>query len=100
MVESGKFRQLQSRALATIRSRVKGVLDKASAQVLKGVAGSGVTSAAPMTATKAAGGGSGAVPEKTEDLSGSLSEGAETALLYVRFRAAAEQSLKGLLAEV
>mmetsp|Transcript_38034 Transcript_38034/g.90364 ORF Transcript_38034/g.90364 Transcript_38034/m.90364 type:complete len:779 (+) Transcript_38034:255-2591(+) len=85
-----KFRQLQSRALATIRSRVKSVLDKASAQVTKAIKGGHAAKESAEEIGEAADG----------DLSHSLSDGAETAVLYVRFRAAAEPSLKGLLAEI
>lgn len=68
---------------------MKAVLDKAAAQVAAGVEES-------SGGGRAAGGKVAAVAGEA----GSLSEGAETALLYVRFRATAESSLKALLAEV
>ncbi|CAI5498530.1 unnamed protein product, partial [Closterium sp. Naga37s-1] len=75
-----KFRQLQSRALGMVRSHVLSVLRAAANQVLAAMKESGV----PLGAR-----GSG----------GSISEGAETSLLYVRFKAAAGE-LKPLMEEM
>ncbi|GFR40890.1 hypothetical protein Agub_g1542 [Astrephomene gubernaculifera] len=124
---SAKFRQLQGRALTAVRSKVQQVLRSAVQQVQAAIqqaaaatpaAGSSAVAAASAT-TAAAGappaspvaggaaatnggntasssssgrGGAGAVPQ--------LAEGAEVPMLYVRFRAAAEPSIKALLREV
>eukprot|EP00898_Chlorokybus_atmophyticus_P000708 jgi/Chlat1/1638/Chrsp127S01891 len=67
-----KFKQLQARALGLVRTHVLSVLRYASAQVQAAVRESGATG---------------------------VMEGAETSLLYVRFRAAAPE-LKGLMEEM
>ncbi|GJP83624.1 hypothetical protein CLOP_g13752 [Closterium sp. NIES-67] len=79
-----KFRQLQSRALGMVRSHVLSVLRSAANQVLAAMKESGV----------AAGGASGG-----RGVGGNISEGAETSLLYVRFKAAAGE-LKPLMEEM
>ncbi|KAL3677978.1 hypothetical protein R1sor_020934 [Riccia sorocarpa] len=71
-----KFRQLQSRALGMVRTHVLSVLRSASTQV--------------QTAIKDSLGGNSRT---------SLSEGAETSVLYVRFKAAASE-LKVLMEEL
>eukprot|EP00891_Asterochloris_glomerata_P005633 jgi/Astpho2/5633/e_gw1.00079.14.1_t len=78
---SGKFRQLQQRALATMRTKVQQVLRQASEQVHPAANGSATPTA----------NGQSQLPAPR------LGEGAEQALLYVRFRAAAEPGLSGLL---
>ena len=86
-----KFRQLQARAMGAVRSKVQAALKHAAQQVQLAIAeaaaaaGGGVGGGGLRPAAAAA---SGAVPV--------LAEGAEVSLLYVRFRAAAEPSLKGL----
>lgn len=79
-----KFRQLQSRALAAVRSKVQQVLRGAAAQVQ-----AAVREGQPGTPTGRAAAATPAAPAPAD--------GAEAALLYVRFRAAAEPALKGLL---
>ncbi|KAK9845860.1 hypothetical protein WJX81_004499 [Elliptochloris bilobata] len=97
---AGRFRALQARALASLRSRVQIVLRHAAEQVQQAMrearsnsisrrASSSSEPGTPSAAAMANGSGGGAPL---------LAEGAETALLYVRFRAAAEPGLKGLLA--
>ncbi|OAE26098.1 hypothetical protein AXG93_4022s1100 [Marchantia polymorpha subsp. ruderalis] len=71
-----KFRQIQSRALGMVRTHVLAVLRSASVQV--------------QTAIKDSFGGNGRT---------SLSEGAETSVLYVRFKAAASE-LKIIMEEL
>jgi hypothetical protein len=83
-----KFRQLQARALGAVRGRVGGALRAAAAaaqaaQREAAAAQAGAAAAAPPPAGAAAAG-----------------DGGETALLYIRFRAAAEPALQGLLAGV
>ena len=86
-----KFRQLQARAMGAVRSKVQAALKHAAQQVQLAIAeaaaaaGGGVGGGGLRPAAAAA---SGAVPV--------LAEGAEVSLLYVRFRAAAEPSLKGV----
>eukprot|EP00854_Cymbomonas_tetramitiformis_P013448 gene13448-15892_t len=63
-----KFRQLQSRALGSVRAHVLTVLKQATAKVLTAA---------------------GADPASTEAPTIVVAEGSETSLLYVRFRAAA-----------
>ena len=74
-----KFRQLQAKAMGAVRSRVQQVLKSSLANVQASV-------------QEALGGSAGS--------GGSLAEGAEVSLLYVRFRAAAEPGLKPLFREV
>lgn len=83
-----KFRQLQARALTAVRTKVQ--------QVLRGAA------AAVAAAAREAGGGGGQAAAAANGRPGAApaappADGAEAALLYVRFRAAAEPALKGLL---
>lgn len=73
-----KFKQLQSRALAMVRTHVLTVLKNASVQVQAAVKGNSTS------------GGSGRI---------AITEGAETSVLYVRFKAAAGD-LKTLLQEI
>eukprot|EP00879_Flechtneria_rotunda_P017545 GHRR01018394.1.p1 GENE.GHRR01018394.1~~GHRR01018394.1.p1 ORF type:complete len:715 (+),score=305.59 GHRR01018394.1:627-2771(+) len=97
-----KFRQLQSRTLGLVRGRVQTVLRQAT-QVVQ-------TAVAEVAAGAAAGGATGqsGLPTATRSASGPLPagrvlvlpEGTEVSLLYVRFRAAAEPLLKGLVSEV
>lgn len=75
-----KFRQLQGRALSLVHNKVQQVLKHAVQQVQQAVE----ASVGPV--------GKGA--------HANLAEGTEMSLLYVRFRAAAEPSLKGLLREI
>lgn len=74
-----KFRQLQSRALGMVRSHVLSVLRSASGQVQGAMRDSAGVSSSGGHVT--------------------ISEGAETSLLYVRFKAAAGE-LKGLMEEM
>lgn len=95
-----KFRQLQARALTAVRTKVQQVLRTAAAQVAAAVReGHGGTAAAANGAAAAgAGAAAGARGQPaTPALAAPLPDGAEAALLYVRFRAAAEPALKGLL---
>ncbi|MCL7041568.1 hypothetical protein MKW94_006755, partial [Papaver nudicaule] len=69
-----KFKQLQSRALGMIRSHVLSVLKNASSQVYAAIRSSGGSKAA-------------------------VSEGVETSVIYVRFKAAAGE-LKPILVEI
>ncbi|KAI3984512.1 hypothetical protein MKX01_034005 [Papaver californicum] len=69
-----KFKQLQSRALGMIRSHVLSILKSASSQVHAAIRGSGGSKA-------------------------SVSEGVETSVIYVRFKAAAGE-LKPVLVEI
>jgi hypothetical protein len=77
-----KFKQLQSRALAMVRTHVLTVLKNASAQVQ-----------AAVKENSSTGGGNGKVTAIT------LTEGAETSVLYVRFKAAGSD-LKALMEEI
>jgi hypothetical protein len=106
---ANKFRQLQLKALGLVRGRVQSVLRSAAQTVQSATAeaaagGTGSTAAA----TGAAASSSAAGPART--LSGRsssglvsggrvplLPEGQEVSVLYVRFRAAAEPSLRGAL---
>ncbi|KAK9817306.1 hypothetical protein WJX72_012420 [[Myrmecia] bisecta] len=86
---AGKFRQLQSRAMATMRTQVQQVLRHAAEQVQ-----------AAMRERRSSATGGGRPSENGATSNGHaapMTEGAATALLYVRFRAAAEPGLKGLL---
>ncbi|EIE20882.1 Sec34-domain-containing protein [Coccomyxa subellipsoidea C-169] len=98
---AGKFRQLHGRALATVRAKVQQVMRHASEQVQAAI----VEAKASSSGRRKPEGGSGAaanglVRSGSGNAKVPLAEGAETALLYVRFRAAAEPGLKGLLAGV
>eukprot|EP00887_Chlorella_sp_A99_P004229 scaffold15.g4229.t1 len=86
-----KFRQLQARALTAVRTKVLQVLKAATASVAAAMKDGRGAPAAPTAAAA-----NGAAPPRAA----SAAEGAEAALLYVRFRAAAEPALKGLLAGV
>eukprot|EP00884_Botryococcus_braunii_P022753 jgi/Botrbrau1/9161/Bobra.160_3s0033.1 len=98
---AGKFRQLQSRALATIRSRVQQVLRHAAEQVQAGIKEWKSNNSSGSLHGSASGGPPLPNGAASNGVSGPLlAEGSEAALLYVRFRAAAEPSLKGLLAGV
>ncbi|KAL4857660.1 Conserved oligomeric Golgi complex subunit 3 [Chlorella vulgaris] len=80
-----KFRQLQARALTAVRTKVQIVLRGAAAQV-------------QAAAREAGAQGAGQPPPAPLQLSaGAAADGASAALLYVRFRAAAEPALKDLL---
>lgn len=87
---AAKFRQVQGRALGAVRSKVQAVLRAAVSQVQSAVAAS--APGAPVGAAAQAPSANGAPP--------ALVEGSEVPLLYVRFRAAAEPSIKGLLAGI
>ncbi|PNW85826.1 hypothetical protein CHLRE_03g203750v5 [Chlamydomonas reinhardtii] len=97
---SAKFKQLQGRALGAVRTKVQQVLRAAVQQVQAAIqqAAAGAAAGANGSLPSPSGGGSaqaaaaGAVPQ--------LAEGAEVPMLYVRFRAAAEPNIKGLLREV
>ncbi|GAX72672.1 hypothetical protein CEUSTIGMA_g128.t1 [Chlamydomonas eustigma] len=80
-----KFRQLQSRAMGVVRSKVQAALKIASQQVQAAIAETAVSSTGRVAVSNGA---------------PLLAEGAEVSLLYVRFRAAAEPSLKGLFREI
>ncbi|KAG1657780.1 hypothetical protein FOA52_012858 [Chlamydomonas sp. UWO 241] len=102
-----KFRQLQARAMGSVRSKVQAVLKAAAAQVEAAVkdAASGPSSGS-ASAAGGSGGGAAGQPSgggATGSAAGAapaLAEGAEVSLLYVRFRAAAEPALKGLFREI
>jgi hypothetical protein len=80
-----KFRQLQARALTAVRTKVQIVLRGAAAQV-------------QAAAREAGAQGAGQPPPAPLQLSaGAVADGASAALLYVKFRAAAEPALKDLL---
>lgn len=99
---ASKFRQLQQRALATMRTKVAQVLQHASEQVMaalregrtstSGTANGGAT---PMASTPR-----GATPRANGRGGYAVAESVQQALLYVRFRTAAESGLKGLLAGI
>lgn len=82
-----KFRQLQARALTAVRTKVLQVLRAAAAAV----AAAAREAAGGAGQSAAANGQPGAAPALPP------ADSAEAALLYVRFRAAAEPALKGLL---
>lgn len=107
-----RFRQLQSRALAAVRTKTQQALRSACLQAQaaaqrQGSAGAGGAgpSQLPVASAREGGaapsgagqGGAGAHPAGDAANGGPAAEGAEAALLYVRFRAAAEPALKGLL---
>lgn len=77
-----KFKQLQGRALAAVRSKVQQSLRAAAQSVQRSAA-----DAKNFNGSSANGGGNNS----------GVDVGAETTLLYVRFRAAAEPALKALL---
>lgn len=85
-----KFRQLQGRALGAVRNKVQQVFRHATQQVQAAVQEAAPKTEAPATP------GRRAQPQQMP----LLEEGAEVYLLYVRFRAAAEPNLKGLLKEI
>ncbi|KAG2444178.1 hypothetical protein HYH02_009116 [Chlamydomonas schloesseri] len=102
---SAKFKQLQGRALGAVRTKVQQVLRAAVQQVQAAIqqaasaasggaaGGAGANGAQPSpTGNSAPQAAAGSVPQ--------LAEGAEVPMLYVRFRAAAEPNIKGLLREV
>jgi hypothetical protein len=95
-----KFRQLQARALTAVRSKVQGVLRGAAAQVQaavrEGQAGGGGAANGLGTPRQPVTPGA-QQPEAAQQQQQTAADGAEAALLYVRFRAAAEPALKGLL---
>ncbi|GAB4817343.1 hypothetical protein N2152v2_004389 [Parachlorella kessleri] len=92
---AARFRQLQARALAAVRAKVQQALRVASLQVQAAVRqGSG---SLPGSAAQGATGGSSTALANGAAGQPQLAEGAEAAMLYVRFRAAAEPALKGLL---
>lgn len=79
-----KFRQLQARAMGAVRTKVQQVLKHAAQQV-------------QVAVQEAAAAGGGSAPAAASGAKpAALAEGAEVSLLYVRFRAAAEPSLKGV----
>lgn len=86
-----KFRQLQARALTAVRTKVQQVLRSAAAAVHAAMKQSGlaVASTPGRPAPQA--------QQQVDAQAAALGDGAEAALLYVRFRAAAEPALKGLL---
>ncbi len=88
-----KFRQLQARALTAVRTKVQQVLRSAAAAVQAAMKQSGLGGAVAGTPGRPA-----PPAQQTADAqAAALGDGAEAALLYVRFRAAAEPALKGLL---
>lgn len=92
-----KFRQLQARALTAVRTKVQQVLRGAAAQVAAAVReGQGGGSGGGGAANGGAAAASAAAAGKQRG-GVAAGDGAEAALLYVRFRAAAEPALKGLL---
>lgn len=84
-----KFRQLQGRALGTVKTKVQQVLKQAIQQVMSAVQEAAQTG---NNSTIKGKGSQGTLPV--------LAEGSEVPMLYVRFRAAAEPNLKGLFREV
>ncbi|WIA18992.1 hypothetical protein OEZ85_003659 [Tetradesmus obliquus] len=122
---ANKFRQLQARAIGLVRGRVQTVLRSASqavqaavadalsgAAAAQGAAADAAAAAAAgaagqqgLTAAARSGSGTAAAPVRSGSMrlaaaGAVLAEGLEVSLLYVRFRAAAEPVLKGLLAQV
>mmetsp|Transcript_26484 Transcript_26484/g.67336 ORF Transcript_26484/g.67336 Transcript_26484/m.67336 type:complete len:817 (-) Transcript_26484:272-2722(-) len=85
-----KFRQLQARALGAVRSKVQQVMKHAVVQVQ-----AAIQEAVPKPAGQTAASAAAAAQQVPV-----LAEGTEVSLLYVRFRAAAEPNLKGLVKEV
>jgi hypothetical protein len=104
-----KFRQLQSRALGLVKGRVQTVLRQAAQTVQAAIAeslavGGGAAAgggAARVGDSGVAGQGlplrtaSGALNLAAASRTAVLPEGMDVSLLYVRFRAAAETTLKG-----
>lgn len=105
---ANKFRQLQLKALGLVRSRVQSVLRSAAQTVQAAVAeaagGGAAAGAAAASGAAAAAGARLSGRTNSGALAGGrgalLPEGQEVSLLYVRFRAAAEPALKGLIAEL
>eukprot|EP00271_Cylindrocystis_brebissonii_P007614 TRINITY_DN21191_c0_g1_i1.p1 TRINITY_DN21191_c0_g1~~TRINITY_DN21191_c0_g1_i1.p1 ORF type:complete len:848 (+),score=186.53 TRINITY_DN21191_c0_g1_i1:421-2964(+) len=96
-----KFRHLQSRALGMVRSHALSVLRTASAQVHAAIR-ENIGAAASAAAAAAGAGAAAAAVSVTGGPSVvqlTISEGAETSLLYVRFKAAAGE-LKALMEEM
>lgn len=97
---AARFRQLQARALAAVRAKVQQALRTASMQVQSAVRAGGAAGA-PVGGAATAGGPAGGGPAAAAAAGGAaangaaVAEGAEAAMLYVRFRAAAEPALKG-----
>lgn len=87
---SAKFIQLQSKAMSMVRIKVQQVLKHASQQVQAAIREAAPTAELHRTT-------SGRLKGPAVPL---LPEGAEVSLLYVRFRAAAESSLKGLFQDM
>jgi len=87
---AGRFRQLQSRAMSTIRTKVNQILRHAADQVQAAIK-------EQPAASIGRGGGVGNGSADGASHPNPPSEGAETALLYVRFRATVEPGIKGLL---
>eukprot|EP01023_Acetabularia_acetabulum_P038330 TRINITY_DN36696_c0_g2_i2.p1 TRINITY_DN36696_c0_g2~~TRINITY_DN36696_c0_g2_i2.p1 ORF type:complete len:630 (+),score=104.01 TRINITY_DN36696_c0_g2_i2:24-1913(+) len=85
---AGRFRQLQARALAQVRSKVAQVLKNAALQV---------QSAIKSNQSEGNTNGSGSSSKEDQCIA---QEGAQMALLYVRFRALSEPSLKTLLSSM
>lgn len=89
-----KFRQLQARALTAVRTKVQQVLRAAAVAVHTAMKQGGFpvagTPGRPAPAAQQA-------QQAADAQAAALGDGAEAALLYVRFRAAAEPALKGLL---
>lgn len=90
-----KFRQLQGRALGLVKGRIQHILRAASQQVQAAVAeqSGGAVAVAGAPSRTVSGNLSGG---RQLQLPLVLAEGAEVSLLYVRFRAAAEPTLKGV----
>ncbi len=95
---SVKFRQLQSRALAAVRTKVQHVL-KAAATAASTLQTKTSGKEGTPDAVAVAGSTGGQEPT-TNGAAADAASGAAAALLYVRFRAAAEPALKGLLAGI
>jgi len=99
-----KFRQLQARALGAVRNKVQQVLKHAIQQVQAAIQEAAAASPKPQPPpTPSASGARGAMQmllQQQQPQVPALAEGAEVSLLYVRFRAAAEPSLKGLFKEI
>ncbi|KAL6746597.1 component of oligomeric golgi complex 3 [Haematococcus lacustris] len=88
---TAKFKQIQAKALNAIRNKVQQVFRHAVQQVQAAIQEAGLKAGSASTGVAAA-----APPTQVPV----LAEGMEVSLLYVRFRAAAEASLKGLLRDI
>ncbi|GFH22430.1 Sec34-like family protein, partial [Haematococcus lacustris] len=88
---TAKFKQIQAKALNAIRNKVQQVFRHAVQQVQAAIQEAGLKAGSAST------GGAAAAPPTQVPV---LAEGMEVSLLYVRFRAAAEASLKGLLRDI